>query len=184
LNPYQAPKAELFWMSPQERLQARLSLSARRWAVGAALLGTLQVAFSFQRGLMFLVVHGAMAGLSLAVAAAIGAARSSTWVLAPWRHWLPRLLAAAAGVLAAGLLGIVGAAGVLAWVGHSEPFGPLGGLTTGALGRLFGAGAALSLAGCAAWALVWRWKLATRKRKAAASRLSFAFRARGSSGGR
>jgi hypothetical protein len=159
LNPYEAPRAELYWMTPQERLQDRLVLSARRWAVLAVLAVTLEVATAHRPGLLFLVVHGAAAALSLAAGAWLAAWRAPRWLLAPWPRWSAGVLVDAAALLALGLLGVAGAAAVLAWVGHPQPFGPLSGLGAGALALLLASGLALCLAGCGAWALAWRWKL-------------------------
>ena len=162
MNPYEATKAELFWMTPQERLQSRLSLSARRWAILAALAGTLEVAASARPGLLFLVVHGMMMTVSLASGAWLAARTSPRWVLAPWSRWAAQVLWDATALLAFAALGIAAAAQVLAWVGHPAPLGPLAELRTSALALLSAAGFALALAGAGAWALAWRWKLGRR----------------------
>lgn len=159
LNPYQAPRVELVWMSPQEQLQARLELSALRWALLAVLAGTVQVAASSRPGLLFLVVHGAAAALCLATGAWLAARRARRWLGATWPRWATEVLRFAAAGVALGLLGIVGAASLLGWLGHPEPFGPLSRLDTAALGVLAGSSGALALAGSGAWALAWRWRL-------------------------
>jgi hypothetical protein len=161
LNPYKAPKAELFWMTPEERLQSRLNLSAKRWAVFAALSATLQVALSVHLGLLFVVVHGAMASFAFALGAMVVAGQSYRWVLARWQQWIRRILLDAGGMLAAGLVGIGAAALILSWVGHPAPLGPLANLETRMLVRLLAAAYALVLACCATWAMAWRWKLGT-----------------------
>lgn len=159
MNPYEAPRAELFWMSPQEQLQARLELSALRWALLAALAGTAQVAASSRPGLLFLTAHGAGAALCLATGAWLAARRAPRWLGAGWPRWTAEVLRFAAAVAALGLLGIAGAASLLGWLGHPEPFGPLSRLDAGALGVLAGSACALALAGSGAWALAWRWRL-------------------------
>lgn len=162
MNPYEATKAELFWMTPQERLQSRMCLSARRWSILAALAGILEVAASARPGLLFLVVHGAMMAASLALGAWLAARTSPRWILAPWPRWAAQVLWDATALLALATLGIAAAARVLAWVGHAAPLGPLAELRTGALALLTAAGFALALAGSGAWALAWRWKLGRR----------------------
>lgn len=159
LNPYEAPRAELFWMSPQEQLQARLGLSARRWALLVALTGTVQVAAASRPGLLFLLVHGAAAALCLAGGAAWAAGRAPSWLRAPWPQWASRVLLCATALVAVGLLGILGAAQLLGWLGHPTPYGPIAKLT--AVGRSLHLVSVFALAGaaCATWSLAWRWRL-------------------------
>lgn len=159
MNPYEAPRAELFWMSPQEQLQDRLGLSARRWALLAALAGTLLAAATCRPGLPFLLVHGAAAAFCLGAGARVAARRTPRWLRAGWPRWTAEVLQAATALTALGLLGAVGAASLLGRLGHPAPFGPVARLGVADRGLLLGSAGAVALAGCGLWAVAWRWRL-------------------------
>lgn len=159
LNPYEAPRAELFWMSPQERLQARLELSARRWAVLAALAGTAQVAATSRPGPAFLLAHGTAACLCLVAGAWLAVQGAPRWLRAPGPRWAAGVARSAVLLVAAGLAGVLGAAALLDHLGHRAPFGPLARLGSTDRGLLLASACALALSATGAWALAWRWRL-------------------------
>lgn len=151
------PKAVLFWMTREERMEARLSLSATRWAVLAALASTLATAPVLHLDRLALMIYGSMVGLSLAAGAMLTSQRSSRWLTAPWPRWTGTLFIEAATMLAFGFFGCTGAGKLLSWLGHPSPVVP--GLDQGIFLRTVAAGYLVALAGCGAWAAVWRWKL-------------------------
>ncbi len=159
MNPYQAPRAELFWMTPEERAESWLRLSARRWGAAAAVAGTLAVALAFRPDPAFLLLHGFMALVALGGGAGLAAWGSSHWLQAPWPRWILHVLLLAAGIFALGLAGIATAAAALAWIHHPAPLGPLGAAGPRALPSLLAAGLSFTLAGCGMWAVAWRWRL-------------------------
>ena len=151
------PKAVLFWMTREERLEARLSLSATRWAVLAALVSTLAAGPVLHPDRLVLIVHGTTALLSLAAGAMLSSSRSSRWITAPWPRWSAMLGLEAATMLAFGFLGFTAAGELLAWLGHPVPGIPR--LDQGILLKAVAAGYLVALVSCGAWATVWRWKL-------------------------
>lgn len=160
VNVYQAPRADLFWMTPEERTQSALALSARRWTAAGSMAAFAQVASSLQADPAFLLAHGSAALFSLLAGAALASTGAARWLEAPLPAWIAGLLLRAGVLLAAGLAGMLAAAGVLAWWGHESPLGPLAALGPRFRIQLFGCAAALALAGCGAWASLWRWRLA------------------------
>jgi hypothetical protein len=159
LNPYQVPKAELFWMTPQERLDARMGLSARRWAVAAALAGIVETAITCRPDRLFLTIHGAMAVCSLVAGGTLAASLASRGIFSSWSRWSASVLLESALLFTAGTLGIAAAAMVLRWLGHPAPWGPLEKLGPQATAGLCAAGFTLALSACGAWAVAWRWKV-------------------------
>ena len=151
------PKAVLFWMTREERMEARLSLSATRWAVLAALASILAAASILHPNRLVLMVNGTAALLSLAAGAMVASNRSSRWITASWPRWSAMLFVEAATMLAFGFLGFTGAGKLLSWLGHPAALVP--GLEQGAFLRAVAAGYLVVLAGCGAWAAAWRRKL-------------------------
>lgn len=164
MNVYQAPQADLFWMTPEERLAAALERSARRWTAAATAATVLLVAIHLEGDPAFLLAHGAAALLLLPTAAGLAATGAGPWMAMPLPGWIGGLLLRTLLVLGAGLGGTLAAAALLAATGHPRPLGPFGLLGAEGLARALAGAGCFALADCAAWAVCWRWRLARRGR--------------------